>query len=123
MYLTHHEGKYITAERFIRTLKNKIYEYMTSVSKSVYIDNLDDIVKKYSNTYYSTTKIKLPDVKSSVCIDSSKEINEKSPKVKISDTVRISKSKNIFAKSYLLYWSEQVFLIKKVKNIVPWTCY
>ena len=123
MYLTHHEGKCITTERFIRTLKNKIYEYMTSVSKSVYIDNLDDIVKKYSNTYYSTTKIKLPDVKSSVCIDSSKEINEKSPKVKISDTVRISKSKNIFAKSYLLYWSEQVFLIKKVKNIVPWTCY
>ena len=123
MYLTHHEGKYITAERFIRTLKNKIYEYMTSVSKSVYIDNLDDIVKKYSNSYYSTTKIKLPDVKSSACIDSSKEIDEKSPKVKIGDTVRISKSKNIFAKSYLLYWSEQVFLIKKVKNIVPWTCY
>ena len=103
MYLTHHEGKYITAERFIRTLKNKIYEYMTSVSKSVYIDNLDDIVNKYSNTYYSTTKIKLPDVKSSACIDSSKEINEKFPEVKIGDTVRMSKSKNIFAKSYLLY--------------------
>ena len=96
---------------------------MTSVSKSASIDNLDDIVKKYNNTYYSTTKIKLPDVKSSACIDSSQEINEKSPKVKIGDTVRISKSKNIFAKSYLLYWSEQVFLIKKVKNIVPWTCY
>ena len=49
MYSIHHEGKPIVAERFIRTLKNKIYKYMTSVSKNVYIDKLDDIVGEYNN--------------------------------------------------------------------------
>ena len=54
MYSTHNEQKSVFAERFIRTLKNKIYKYMTSVSKNVYIDKLDDIVHKYNNTYHST---------------------------------------------------------------------
>ena len=75
MYSTHNEGKYVVAERFIRTLKNKIYKYMTSISKNVYIDKLDDIVNKYNNTYHSTIKMKPVDVKSSTYIDSSKEIN------------------------------------------------
>ena len=57
MYSTHNEGKFVS-ERFIRTLKNKIYKYMISVSKNVYIDKLDDIVNKYNNTYHSTIKIK-----------------------------------------------------------------
>ena len=51
MYLTHNEGKFVIAERFIRTLKNKIYKYTTSVSENVYIDKLDDIVNKYKNIY------------------------------------------------------------------------
>ena len=51
MYSTHNEGKSVVAERFIRTLKNKIYKYMTSISKTVCIDKLDDIVNKYNNTY------------------------------------------------------------------------
>ena len=75
MYSTHNEGKSVIAERFIRTLKNKIYKYMTSISKNVYIDKLDDIVNKYNNTYHSTIKMKPVDVKSSTYIDSSKEIN------------------------------------------------
>ena len=54
MHLTHKEGKSVVAERFIRTFKNKIYKFMTSVSKNVYIDKLDDIVNKYNNTYQST---------------------------------------------------------------------
>ena len=58
MYSTHNEGKSTVAEGFIRTLKNKIYEYTTSVSKKMYTDKLDDTVKKYNNTY-STTKMKL----------------------------------------------------------------
>ena len=58
MYSTLNEGKSVVSERFIRTLKNKIYKYMTSVSKNVYIDKLDDIVNKYNNTYHSTIKIK-----------------------------------------------------------------
>ena len=58
MYSTHNEGKFVVSERFIRTLKNKTYKYMISVSKNVYIDKLDDIVNKYNNTYHSTIKIK-----------------------------------------------------------------
>ena len=56
MYSTYNEGKSVVAERFIRTLKNKIYKYMTSISKSVFIDKLDDIVNKYNNTYHRTIK-------------------------------------------------------------------
>ena len=56
IYSTHNKRKLVIAERFIRTLKNEIYKYMTSVSKNVYIDKLDDIVNKYSNTYHSTIK-------------------------------------------------------------------
>ena len=121
MYSTHNEGKSVIAERFIRTLKNKIYKYMTSISKNVYIDKLDDIVNKYNNTYHSTIKMKPVDVKSNTYIDSSKEINDKDPKFKIGDIVRISKYKNIFAKGYVPNWSEEVFVIKKVKSTVPWT--
>ena len=62
MYSTHNEGKSVVAERFIRTLKNKLYKYMTSISKNVYIDKLDDIVNEYSNTYYRTIKMKSIDV-------------------------------------------------------------
>ena len=72
MHSTHNEGKSVVAERFIRTLKNKIYKYMTSISKNVYVDKLDDIVNKYNNTYQRTIKMKPVDVKSSTYIDSSK---------------------------------------------------
>ena len=63
MYSIHNEGKSVVAERFIRTLKTKIYKYMTSVSKNVYIDKLDDIVHEYNNTYHRTFKMKPVDVK------------------------------------------------------------
>ena len=56
MYSTHNEGKSVVAERFIRTIKNKIYKHMTSISKNVYIDKLDDIVNEYNNTKHRTTK-------------------------------------------------------------------
>ena len=120
MYSTHNEGKSVVAERFIRTLKNKIYKYMTSVSKNVYVDKLDDIVNKYNNTY-STTRMKPVDVKLNTYTDSSKIINDNNLEFKIGDTVRISKYKNIFAKGYTPNWFEEVFVIKKVKNTVPWT--
>ena len=94
---------------------------MTSISKNVYIDKLDDIVNKYNNAYHSTIKMKPVDIKSCTYTDSSKEINDKDPKSKIGDIVRISKYKNIFAKGYTPNWSEQVFVIKNVKNTVPWT--
>ena len=85
---------------------------MTLISKNVYIDNLDDIVNKYDNTYHSIMKMKSANVKSNTYIDSSKEINDKNPKFKIGDNVRISKYKNVFAKGYTPNWSEVVFVIK-----------
>ena len=63
MCSTHNEGKSVVAERFIRTLKNKIYKYMTRISENVYIDKLHDIVNKYNNTYHSTIKMKPVGVK------------------------------------------------------------
>ena len=120
IYLTHNDGKSVIAKGFIRTLKNKIYKYMTSVSKNVYIDKLDDTVNKCNNTY-RTIKMKPVDIKQSTYIDSSKEINDEDPKFKIGHIVRVSKYKNIFAKDYVPNWPEKGFVIKKVKNTVSWT--
>ena len=100
MYSTHSEGKSVVAERFIRTLKNEIYKYMTSVSKNVYIDKLDDRVNKYNNKKHRTIKMKPIHVKDNTYIAFDKEVNDKSPKFKVGDHVRISKYKNIFAKGY-----------------------
>ena len=121
MYSTNNEGKFVVAERFIRMLKSKIYKSMTSISKNLYIDKLDDIVDEYNNTYHTTIKMKPIDVKDNTYINSDKETNDKDPKFKVGDRVRISKNKNIFAKGYTPNWSEEIFVIKKFKNIVPWT--
>ena len=99
------------------------YKYMTSISKHVYIDKLNDIVHKYNNTYHRTIKMKPVDVKSNTYIESSKEINNKDPKFEIGDTARILDYKNIFVKCYTPNWYEEVFVIKKVKNTVPQTLY
>ena len=87
----------------------------------MFIDKLDSIVHKYSNTYHSTIEMKPVNVKSNTCIDSSKEINYKDPKFKIDDFVRILKYKNIFAKGYTSNWSEKGFMIKKDKSTVSST--
>ena len=94
---------------------------MISISKNVYIDKLDYIVDEYNNTYHSTIKMKPIDVKDNAHINADKEINNKNPKFKVGDHVRISKYKKIFIKGYMPNWSEEVFVIKKVKNTVPWT--
>ena len=124
MYSRHNEGKSVISERSIRTLKNKIYKYMTSISKNAQIDKLDGIVNKYNYTYHSIINVKpstYVDVKPSTYIDSSKKTNDKNPKFKIGDIVRISIYKNIFAKDYVTNWSEEVSVIKKVKSTVQWT--
>ena len=100
VYSTHNEGKSVITERIIRTLKNKIYKYKTSILKNVYIDKLDEIVNKNNNSYHRTIKMKLFDVNPSVYIDFNKE-----------------------KKSCIPNWSEEFFVITKVKNTVPWTCY
>ena len=111
MYSTHKEGKSVVAERFIRTLKNKIYKYMISISKNVYIDKLDDIVNEYTNTYHTTINMKPIDVKENTYINTDRDVNDKGPKFKVGDHVRMSKYKNIFAKGYTPNWSEEVFVI------------
>ena len=119
MYSTHNEGKSVVAERLVRTIKNKIYKDMTSISKNVYIEKLDDIVHKYNNTKHRTIKMKPIDVKDNTYIDFGKEVNYNDPKFKVGNHVRISKYKNIFAKCYTPNWSEEIFVIKKIKNTVP----
>ena len=121
MYSTHNEGESVDAERFIRTIKNKIYKHMTSISQNVYIDKLNDIVNEYNNTKHRTTTMKPIDVKDNTYIDFGKEVNDNDPKFKVGGHVRISKYKNIFAKGYTPNWSENIFVNKKIKNTVPWT--
>ena len=119
MHSAHNEGKSVAAERFIRTLKNKIYKHMTAVSKNMYFDVLDHIVDEYNNTCHRTIKMKPIDVKNDSFAEHNEESDEKDPKFKVGDHVRISKYKNISAKGYAPNWREEDFVVKK--NTVPWT--
>ena len=94
---------------------------MTATSKNVYFDMLDDIVNKYNNTVHRTIKMKPINVTSSSYAEYNEDTNKKDPKFKVGDHVRISKYKIIFAKGYTPNWSEEVFVINKIKNTVPWT--
>ena len=123
MYSIYNKGKSAVSERFIRTLKTKIYKCTTSMSKNMYIDKLDDIVNEYNNTCHRTIKMKPVDVKDNTYIDFKKEVNDKDPKFTVGDYVRISKYKKIFTKGCTPNWSEEVFVISKIKNIVSWTFY
>ena len=120
MYSTYNEGKSVVAERFIRTLKNKLYKHMTASGKNVYYNVLDDVVNKYNNTKHSTIKMKPIDVGDNkrVYID---EHNEKDSRFKVGDRVRISKFKNIFTKGYTPNWSKEIFTVDKINDTVPYT--
>ena len=121
MYSTYNEGKSVVAERFIRTLKNNIFKHMTTISKNVYFDVLNDIVTKYNKTIHKTIKMKPIDVTNVSYAEYNEDFNKKGPKFKVNDHVRISKHKNIFAKGYVPNWSEEVFVVNGIKNTVPWT--
>ena len=120
MYSTFNEGKSVVAERFIRTLKNKLYKHMTATGKNVYCDVLDDIVNIYNNTEHNTIKMKPKDIKNDnrVYID---EHNKKSARYNVGDRVRISKFKNIFAKGYTPNWSREIFCIHNINDTAPYT--
>ena len=120
MYSTLSKGKSVVAERFIRTLKTKIYKHMAAISKNVYFDVLDDIVDKYNNTYHKTIKMKPIDVNSDSFVEYNDESNEEDPKFKVGDHVRMSKFKNILAKGYTSNWSEEIFVIIKTicRNLI-----
>ena len=79
MYSTFNEGKSVLAERFIRTLKNKIYKHITAISKNVYYDPLDDVINKYKNTLHKTIKIKPVDVTNDSFAKYNEESNKKHP--------------------------------------------
>ena len=112
MYSLYNEGKFALTERFIRTLQNKILKHMKAVSKNVYFDALDDIVKNYNNTFHRTIEVKAIDVKSDFYSEFNVDSNKKDPKFKVGDHVRMSKFKNIFAKRYTPNWSEEeIFVI------------
>ena len=123
IYSTYNEGKSVVAERFISTLKNKIYKYVTSISKNVCIDKLDEIANKYNSTYHRKIKMKPADINLSMYINFNKENNKESPKFKIGNDLKISKYKKIFAKGYAPNSSEEVFVIKKLKNLCHDICY
>ena len=120
MYSTFNEGKSVEAERFIRTLKNKLYKHMTATGKNIHYDILDDVVNEYNSTEHNTVKMKPIDVGDNkrVCID---EHNEKDSRFKVGDRVRISKFKNIVAKGYTPNWSTEIFIINKINDTVLYT--
>ena len=94
---------------------------MTAISKNVYVDVLNDIVNKYNNTVHKTIKMKTINVTDDSFVEYNKESNQKDPKFKVGNLVRISKYENIFAKGYTPNWSEEVFAINKIENTVRWT--
>ena len=108
MYSTYNEGKSVAAERFIRTLKNKIFKQLTAISKNIYFDVLDDIANKYINTIHRTIKMKPIDVTSDSFAEYNEDSNKNNLKFKVGDHVRISKYENIFAKGYPPNWSEEI---------------
>ena len=107
MYSVHNGGESVVTERFIRTLKKNIYKRMTSLSKNVYTNKLDNIVYKYKHTNHSTMKMKPIDIKSSTYIDFDKKNSKEDPEFKVCDYVRLSKCKSIFRKCYAPTWSDK----------------
>ena len=118
IYSIHNKGKFVIADRYIRNLTNIIYKHKATESKIVYIGKLVDTIHKYNNTYHRTIKMNPNDINKSTYIDFSIENDEKYLKFKVGDCVRISKYKNILAEGYIPIWSEEVFVIKKIKNTV-----
>ena len=93
---------------------------MTAISENLYFDVFNDIVNKYSNTIHRTIKMKPIEVSDDSYAKYNEDFNKKNPKFKVGDHGRISKYKNIFAKGYASNWSEEVFVVSKIKNTAPW---
>ena len=121
MCSTFNEEKSVLAAKLIRTLKKKIFKYMTAASKNVYFNVLDNIANKYNNTVHRSIKVKPFDVTSYSYAEYNEVSNKTQPKFKVGDHVRKSKYKNIFTKGYTQNWLEKGFIISKIKITVPWT--
>ena len=121
MYSTYNEGKSAVAERFIRTLENKIFKHMTAISKNVYFDMLDDIVNKYNNTVHRTIKTQPIDVTDDYYAKYNENFNKKILNLKLVTMLQFQNIKKNLLKDLPQNWSEKVFAISKIKNTVPWT--
>ena len=121
MYSTYNEEKSVVAERFIKTLKYKIFKHMAAVSENVYFNAFDDIVNNYNNAIHGTMQMKPVDVTFDSYADHNEDFNKKRSKFKVGDCAQISKQKNIFGKGYSQNWSEEVVVVSKIENTVPWT--
>ena len=129
IYSTENEEKSSIVERWIRTMKEKIWKYFTDNNTYKYIDVLPDLVEDYNNTVHSSTKL--------TPIDASKKKNELTvwrnlypdryktsrlnPKFSVGDEVRITKKKKDFEKGYTTRWTEEIFTIKEIRETNPIT--
>ena len=112
---TYFQNNDIDTERFIRNLKNKMYKYMNSVSKNVYIDKWNDIVHKYNNTYHSTITMRPVGVESNTYVDSSKEIIDKDPNLKLVKLLEHQKIKIFLQKLILQIGQKKILWLKMLK--------
>ena len=113
MYSTHYEGESVVPERFIKTLKNKIYKHITAFGKNIYFDVLDDIIKKYNNAYHKTIKMKPKDVTNDSFAEYNEESNEKDPKFKVAVMSGFKSRKIFLLKDIHLIGAKRFLLLKK----------
>ena len=129
LYPTENEEKSSVVERWIRTMKEKMWKYFSANSTNVYIDVLPDLVREYNNTRHSS--IKMTPVKASKKENELRvwrnlypehlEIHDIKPKFSVGDKVRISKKKETFEKGYTTRWTEEIFTTVEVKRTSPVT--
>ena len=115
MYSTYNEGKSVVAERFIKTLKNKIFKHMTAISKNIYFDKLDDIVNKYNNTVYRAIKMKPIDVTSDSYAEYNEDSNKKDPKFKLVTMLKFQNTTTFLVKDMLQIGQKKFLLLVKLK--------
>ena len=118
IYSTHNEGKSVIGERFIKTLKSKIYKKMTANDSNSYLPYLNKLVNQYNNTYHHSINKKPINADYSALTEKI-ETNLKAPKFKVKDRVRITKYENIFSKVYTENWSREIFIIDSVLKTNP----
>ena len=119
MYCTCNEGKPIVAERFIRTLKAKIYNEMTGSDNKFDLGYFNKLVHEHNNSYHRSIGKKLIDDYYSVLIGKI-ESSHKAPKFRVGDKVKITSYKNIFSKGYIKNWSRKILIIDSVLKTNPW---
>ena len=115
MYSTFNEGKSVVAERFIRTLKNKIFKHMTAISKNVYFDVLDDIVNKYNNIVYKTIKMKPIDVTNDSFVEYNEDSNKKILNLRLVIMEEFLSTKIFLLNDVLLIGQKKFLLLIKLK--------